>query len=368
MYAGPDGSDLPKVLLPPKSEQMQDLSNGAAVSDRTGPPPENPLIRLDRWLGSLGMATAVSVLTTGAAVLAVLAASLFWLVAFGTLPFMIPVLAGVVSAVVAWPIILHSQKLIKALDRKKRDLTSLTTALAQSRDAAEASNRAKITFLANMSHELRTPLNAIIGFSEMIKDEKNGPVTPHLYADYAADIHDSGRRLLDIINSVLDLSRLESGELEPELEAIDLERLIADCLRELKADVDKAALVIENHARTRVDAVLDPRLAKRILFNTLSNAIKFNRAGGTVRIELTAAGREATVAIIDSGIGMSEAEVATALQPFHQIDTSLDRRYDGTGLGLPLAKALIEQQGGRLRIESEPDVGTAVTLSFPLAP
>jgi signal transduction histidine kinase len=313
------------------------------------------------------MMPAVLVLTAGAAGLAVVSASIGWLMVFGHLPFAIPLLAGTVGALVAWPIILHSQKLIKALERKKRELTGLAVALAQSRDQAEASNRSKITFLANMSHELRTPLNAIIGFSELIRDEKNGPIGQRLYLDYAADINDSGRRLLDIINSVLELSKLESGDMDFSPEPVDLQQMICECLRELKGDADRAALTIENNAAVRADILADQRLAKRVLFNTLSNAIKFNRAGGTVRIELTTAPEEATVTIVDSGIGMTPDEIVEALRPFHQIDTSLGRRYGGTGLGLPLAKALIEHQGGQLLIDSEPGVGTSLVMIFPLA-
>jgi len=297
----------------------------------------------------------------------VLVASCIWLIAFGAVPYTIPALAGIVSAFVAWPIILHSQRLIKALDRRKRDLTSLTVALAQSRDAAEASNRAKVAFLANMSHELRTPLNAIIGFSEMIKEGRNGPATPAIYADYAADIHDSGRHLLEIINSVLDLSRLEAGNMQVTLEPVSLHRLIADALRDLKDEITRAAVIVENNATAQIEAIADPRLAKRVLLNTLSNAIKFNRAGGTVRIDAAVLGTMAAVTIADSGIGMTRDEVTAALQPFQQIDTSLGRRHGGTGLGLPLAKALIEQHGGRLHIDSEPGVGTKLALTFPLA-
>jgi len=349
--------------------KMQNIATqNAAVANGIRPRPQRLLIRLDRWLASLSMTQAVLVLTGAAAFLAVASASAGWLIAFGNLPPSIPLLAGGVGSLVAWPIIHHSQKLIKALERKKRELTGLTVALARSRDDAEASNRSKITFLANMSHELRTPLNAIIGFSELIRDEKNGPIGQRPYVEYAADIHDSGRRLLDIINSVLDLSKLEAGDMNSESESIDLHLMIEGCLRELKDEAGRAGVAIENHAEIRADVVADARLVKRILFNTLSNAIKFNRAGGTVRIELESADGEAAVTLIDTGIGMTQDEIVTALRPFHQIDTSLGRRFNGTGLGLPLAKALIEHQGGRLQIDSAPDVGTTLTMTFPLAP
>ncbi|HLZ67384.1 MAG TPA: ATP-binding protein [Aliidongia sp.] len=346
---------------------MTNIAQDATVPDRIGPRSQHWLIRLDRWLAGLGMMPAVLVLTAGGAGLATISASICWLIVFGHLPASIPVLTGSVGAVVGWPIILHSQKLIKALERKKRELTGLAVALAQSRDEAEASNRSKITFLANMSHELRTPLNAIIGFSELIRDEKNGPIGQGVYLDYAADINDSGRRLLDIINSVLDLSRIEAGDMEYAPEPVDLHQLIGECLRELRDDARRAALTIENNAATRADIIADQRLAKRVLFNTLSNAIKFNRAGGTVRVELMVAPQEATVTILDSGIGMTKDEIVTALRPFQQIDTSLGRRYGGTGLGLPLAKALVEHQGGTLLIDSEPGVGTTLAVTFPLA-
>jgi signal transduction histidine kinase len=346
---------------------MQNLVQHAAVAERIQPRRQNLLIRLDRWLAGLGMMSAVIVLTGGAAVLAVASASIGWSIAFGRLPLSIPVLAGVVAALIAWPIILHSQKLIKALERKKRELTGLTVALARARDEAEASSRAKITFLANMSHELRTPLNAIIGFSELIRDEKNGPIAQRPYVDYAADINDSGRRLLDIINSVLEFSKLEAGEMTAEQESVDLQQLIEGCLRELKDEAGRAVVTIDNRAELHAEVLADPRLAKRILFNTLSNAMKFNRPGGRVEIELALVAGTAVVTIADTGIGMTRDEIGLALRPFHQIDTSLGRRFNGTGLGLPLAKALIEHHGGKLLIDSEPGVGTTLTLSFPVS-
>jgi len=339
----------------------------AAVANRIKPKPRRLLIGLDRWLANLSMTAAVSVLTAGAAILANGSARIGWLFIGGEMPYKVPLLASLIGALIACPIILHSQKLIKALERKKRELTGLTVALARARDEAEASNRSKVTFLANMSHELRTPLHAIIGFSELIRDEKNGPIGPRAYLDYAIYINNSGRRLLDVINSILELSKLEAGNMNAAPEPVDLQQLIEGCLRELRDEAIRAEVTVENHAAIRADIVADPRLAKRILFNTLSNAIRFNRVGGTVRIELTSAGGKATVTIIDSGVGMTQDEIATALRPFHQIDTSLGRRFNGTGLGLPLAKALAEHQGGQLLIDSEPGVGTRLVMTFPLA-
>ena len=345
---------------------MQNLVEDATLIASLRSWARHPLSRFDRWLAGLGMMSAVLVLTVAAAVLAVLIASAGWLATFGQLPWSIPLLAGVVAALVAWPIILHSQKLIKSLDRKKRELTGLTVALARSRDEAEASARSKTTFLANMSHELRTPLHAIIGFSELIRDERNGPIGPRPYVDYATDIHESGRRLLDIINSVLEFSKLEAGAMVAEAEPVDLAAVIATCLAELADEVARASIAIDSRAASvKTEVVADPRLVKRILFNTLSNAIKFNRPGGRVAVELALAAGGATVTIADTGIGMARDEISTALRPFHQIDSTLDRRFNGTGLGLPLAKALIEHQGGRLTIDSTPDVGTTLTLRFP---
>jgi signal transduction histidine kinase len=234
--------------------------------------------------------------------------------------------------------------------------------------AAEAANAAKSRFLANMSHELRTPLNAIIGFSEMISGEIFGPVGNARYSEYATDILRSGRHLLDIINSVLDLSRSEAGKLTLQKEAVDLRFVLRDCTRMLEDFCKTGGLVLSN-AEPPGPVLVGGEKAKlrQIFLNLLSNAVKFTEPGGRVMIALRQSDDDVTVEIVDTGIGMSKDDIDVALTPFGQVDTRLARRYEGTGLGLPLTKTLVDLHGGTLEIESEPRVGTVVRVHLPRA-
>ena len=234
------------------------------------------------------------------------------------------------------------------------------------RRAAEESSRVKSQFMANMSHELRTPLNAIIGFSEVIRDALVGPIAAR-YQEYARDIHSSGRHLLSLINDVLDLSKIELGRLELHEEPIDLAKLVDDCRRFVaeRAKAGDLTLAIELPAELPALRADGLRL-KQVVLNLLSNAVKFTPPGGHITVEVspTADGGIA-LAVADTGIGMRPDEIPTALEPFRQIDSALNRRYEGTGLGLPLARTLTELHGGTLTITSTPRQGTIVVLTLP---
>jgi PAS domain S-box-containing protein len=252
-----------------------------------------------------------------------------------------------------------------------RDVTELrrdADRLRESMESAELANRAKTEFLANMSHELRTPLNAILGFSEIIGGEMFGAIGHPRYVDYAKDIYSSGRMLLQIIDDLLDLSRVEHGKLELHAESLTARDVIEGCLRLVDNRAREARLRIATdlpEAPIRVEA--DPLRLRQVLLNLLTNAIKFTPAGGSVTIGARRSVPAGAVAffVADTGIGMTEGEIALALQPFGQVANALTRAHTGAGLGVPLAKGLAELHGGKLLIESAPGEGTRVTVTLP---
>jgi signal transduction histidine kinase len=238
--------------------------------------------------------------------------------------------------------------------------------LLDARDQAEMASRSKSSFLAHMSHELRTPLNAIIGFSEAIAREVMGPISNMHYREYADDIHASGQHLLSLINDLLDLSKIEAGKLELFEETVDLRALVKHCT----VFISEALRTKELQLGVRVGADLtavfcDERKLKQVLLNLLSNAVKFTAFG---RISL-AAWRDGSdllrIEVADTGIGIAPEHIAKAMTPFGQVDDALSREQSGTGLGLPLAKQLVELHGGTLTLASEPGVGTTVTILLP---
>jgi len=238
--------------------------------------------------------------------------------------------------------------------------------LIKSKERAEFADRTKTEFLANMSHELRTPLNAIIGFAEVIKDQMFGPVGLKKYADYARDIHSSGRHLLSVINDILDLSKLEAGKLELRESEVSLVRVADECMTLIRDRADKSKVRLIGEFEPNLPPLIcDERAVKQVLLNFLSNAVKFTPQGGKVTLRLRRVADGIAVSVVDTGIGMSKAEIAVALSAFGQVDSKLARKHRGTGLGMPIAKSLIELHGGTLTVESTPSVGTTMTATFP---
>ena len=257
--------------------------------------------------------------------------------------------------------------LFRNLASQFRRLEEQAVALRRARDEAQFANRSKSEFLANMSHELRTPLNSVIGFSDAILSGICGPLGSERSTGYVTDIRDSGRHLLAIINDLLDLAQIDAGRMRIEESDVDLVPLCAACAAMVTVKADTGQVALEQAPAARLIAVwADERLLKQAVLNLLSNAIKFTPPGGTVRIEiLSAEDGAAEIRIADTGIGMRAEDIAVALQPFVQIDGSLNRRFEGTGLGLPLTKAMIELHGGALMLQSSPDQGTVASLHLP---
>jgi signal transduction histidine kinase/HAMP domain-containing protein len=240
--------------------------------------------------------------------------------------------------------------------------------LRKAMQQAEAANAAKTRFLANMSHELRTPLNAIIGFSEIINGQLFGEIANAKYLDYSGDILRSGRHLLAVINDVLDLVKSESGRMAFRAQELDMREVLEDCAAMMREQCTAAGLQLATEGLDRALPVSgDAAKLRQIFLNLLSNAAKFTERGGRVSLiaQDTADGLAVTVG--DSGIGMSAEDIEIAFQPFGQVDNRLERRYEGTGLGLPLTKALAELHGASIAIASERGKGTRVTVTFPKA-
>jgi len=239
--------------------------------------------------------------------------------------------------------------------------------LKEARRMAETASAAKSTFLANMSHELRTPLNAIIGFAEILTGEMFGQLGNPRYVEYAQDIYKSGDHLLTVINNVLDFTKSETGKLELAAEALDVAEIVGTCAKIMRDQCDRAELSLSLALPDGPLAIQgDPVKLRQILLNLLSNAMKFTEPGGAVAIDVRA-GEHGWVmlSVADTGIGMSPEDIPIAMAPFGQVDGRLARRYEGTGLGLPLTKALVELHGGTLAIESECGKGTTVTVRLP---
>jgi PAS domain S-box-containing protein len=240
-------------------------------------------------------------------------------------------------------------------------------ALEDAKAQSELASRAKTEFLATMSHELRTPLNAIIGFSEIIKDRLFGTAIDR-YAEYAADIFASAQHLLAIINDILDMSKIEAGQMDLHEETIAVPEIVESVIRLLSQKIDAAQISLNTETDNLPLIRADQRKLKQILMNLLSNAVKFTPPGGEVEIlsSLDSNG-DLSIEVRDTGIGMTAEEIPKALAAFGQVDSTLSRKHEGTGLGLPLVKALVEIHGGHFVLTSEPGRGTSAVVVLPKA-
>lgn len=240
--------------------------------------------------------------------------------------------------------------------------------LAAEAAMAQSENRDKSQFLANISHELRTPLNSIIGFSEIIKGNMIEGIDVNKFDGYISDIHSSGVHLLSLINDILDYSKSEAGKLELEVSEVNLNKLVHNCVRLVTPRAEAAqVLLIEALPKEILNIVTDSKKFKQILLNLLSNAIKFTPAGGEVRITAWAdiSNDCYMFEVRDSGIGIAPKDISVAMSPFGQVDSAMSRKYEGTGLGLPLSRKLVELMGGKFEISSEVGVGTTIRFSVP---
>ena len=250
------------------------------------------------------------------------------------------------------------------------DVTELRwreAALLRAKEDAETANRTKGEFLANMSHELRTPLNAIIGFSEIMANEILGPLGSEQYKGYCNDVTDSARHLLVLINGILDAAKIDAGQMTLDEETVDTVELVQSVARLMTPRAERAGVILavdtaSNLPRLRADGTK----LRQILINLVSNAVKFTLQGGTVSLSAKVAENGVFIfEISDTGIGIAAKDIQRALAPFGQVDSRISRRFEGTGLGLPLAKSLTELHGGTFDLTSQPDVGTRVTIRLP---
>lgn len=264
------------------------------------------------------------------------------------------------------PLLDRSIRYALAQSRNRQALLEKSQSLATAKEQADVANRAKSEFLANMSHELRTPLNAIIGFSEIMKDELSGPIENPYYTEYIRDIHLSANHLLEVINDILDVAKVEAGKIELQENAIDIAATIHSAIRLVIERARDADVTVEFDPQPdQPELIADHRRVKQMLLNLLSNAVKFTPAGGKVTVATSVDSGGLEISVADTGIGIEPDKIPLVFTPFAQVDGSLKRKYEGTGLGLSLTRGLVEIHGGNITMTSEPRQGTTVTLWFP---
>ena len=272
----------------------------------------------------------------------------------------------------------HEEKLIEGEKRLMASVTDLSVSQQRSAELAEKyaaektraeeANQAKSKFLANMSHELRTPLNAIIGFSEIMGSGMFGPLGAEKYREYCADIHSSGQYLLDVINDILDMAKIEAGRIRLDFEDLHLDSMLTEAMRVVSARAQDKELALTSKVSPDLRLHADRRAVKQIALNLLSNAVKFTPSGGGVTLRGRASGECIMLSIADTGIGIAPDALARLGRPFEQVESQLTKSHQGSGLGLAIAKSLVELHGGRMRIRSTLGKGTLVAVRLPLEP
>src|SRR5665213_1163579 len=251
------------------------------------------------------------------------------------------------------------------LEKQAIELADLAQKYAEEKDRAEDANQAKSKFLANMSHELRTPLNAIIGFSEIMGSGMFGTLGSEKYEEYCHDILTSGRYLLEVINDILDMSKIEAGRMQLDLEPLDLSRTLAESMRVVSGRAEAKNLILEADIEGSMPMVADRRAIKQILVNLLSNAVKFTPDGGKVVVRSRLRHDAVHLMIADTGIGIAPQSLQRLGRPFEQVESQLTKTYHGSGLGLAIAKSLASLHGGSMRLRSRLGTGTVVCVSLP---
>jgi len=252
-----------------------------------------------------------------------------------------------------------------ALKRQAAELADLAQKYAQEKTRAEEANETKSRFLANMSHELRTPLNAIIGFSEIMGSGMFGQLGSEKYQEYCRDILTSGHYLLDVINDILDMSKIEAGRVKLDLEPLDLARTVGESLRVVSGRAEDKGLTLRAQTEADMHIIADRRAVKQIAVNLLSNAVKFTQDGGTVTVRTRKLENSVMLMIADTGIGIAPQSLTRLGRPFEQVESQLSKTYHGSGLGLAIAKSLAKLHGGSMRLRSKLGVGTVVVVTLP---
>jgi two-component system cell cycle sensor histidine kinase PleC len=257
------------------------------------------------------------------------------------------------------------RSIVAELERSERETQELAHKYAAEKLRAEEASSAKSSFLANMSHELRTPLNAINGFSQMMAQQIYGPLGDPRYSDYARDILASGTHLLDLINDVLDMAKIEAGKFTIAPKSMILDEVIEQAVRMVKGRADERGVTLETDFADIDEITADPRAIKQIVLNLLSNAIKFTEAGGRVLVQTRAGMSDVSIRVVDTGIGIPPEHLPRLGHAFEQVESEHARQHQGSGLGLALCKSFAQMHGGNLTISSEVGVGTMVTVSLP---
>src|ERR1700733_9011999 len=251
------------------------------------------------------------------------------------------------------------------LEAQAIELVDLAQKYSDEKNRAEEANQTKSKFLANMSHELRTPLNAIIGFSEVMGSGMFGTLGSEKYAEYCHDILTSGHYLLEVINDILDMSKIEAGRMKLDMETLDLSNTLAESLRVVSGRADDKHLTLDTDIEGAVPVVADRRAIKKIIVNPLSNAVKFTPDGGKVTVRSRVYNNSVVLLIADTGIGIAPESLRRLGKPFEQVESQLTKTYHGSGLGLAIAKSLANLHGGSMRLRSRLGAGTVVCVRLP---